>query len=185
LFGHLSNLHPAVMAIKLDGPTKEQFVWGFRIGFITFALGGEINHQEVYQAMEKKAMGAIRSSISNGSHLAQSIILRALNSPDYAKEKREKLEILKRRALKAQSVVKKQEFKRLWDVYPFNSGYFMCLKLKNVEAEPLRLHLLERYGVGTIAMDKWDLRITFSSVEEENIEELFHIIAQGVKDLEK
>jgi DNA-binding transcriptional MocR family regulator len=34
-------------------------------------------------------------------------------------------------------------------------------------------------------MDKWDLRITFSSVEEENIEELFTIISQGVKDLEK
>jgi hypothetical protein len=61
----------------------------------------------------------------------------------------------------------------------------MCLKLKNVEAEPLRVHLLERYGVGTIAMDKWDLRITFSSIEEENIEDLFTIIAQGVKDLEK
>ncbi|HPD60907.1 MAG TPA: hypothetical protein PKV48_04000, partial [Thermodesulfobacteriota bacterium] len=66
-----------------------------------------------------------------------------------------------------------------------NSGYFMCLKLKSVEAEPLRMHLLERYGVGTIAWDKYNLRITFSSIEEENIEELFTIIAQGVKDLEK
>jgi len=185
LFGLLANLHPSVMAVKLDGPTKEQFVWGFRIGFITFAIGGESDHQAIYQALERKAMGSIRSSISNCSHLAQSIILRALNSPEYKEEKKEKLEILKRRALKAQEVLKKKEFKRLWEVYPFNSGYFMCLKLKNVEAEPLRLHLLERYGVGTIAMNKWDLRITFSSVEEENIEELFHIIAQGAKDLEK
>ena len=61
----------------------------------------------------------------------------------------------------------------------------MCLRLKNVEAEPLREHLLEKYGVGTISMDKSDLRITFSSIEEENIEDLFDTIAQGVKDLEK
>jgi hypothetical protein len=33
-------------------------------------------------------------------------------------------------------------------------------------------------------MDTWDLRITFSSIEEEHIEDLFTIIAQGVKDLE-
>ena len=185
LFGHLANLHPNILAVKLDGPTKEQFVWGFRVGFITFAVGGGIVHQDVYNALEKKTMGAIRSSISNCSHLAQSIICRALDSPTYGEEKAEKLEILKKRALKVQEVLKKKEFKRLWEAYPFNSGYFMCLKLKNVEAEPLRVHLLDRYGVGTIAMDTWDLRITFSSVEEENIEELFTIIAQGVKDLEK
>ena len=185
LFGHLSNLHPSILAVKLDGPTKEQFVWGFRVGFITFAVGGGIVHQDVYNALERKAMGAIRSSISTCSHLAQSIICRALDSPTYGEEKAEKLEILKKRALKVQEVLKKKEFKRLWEAYPFNSGYFMCLKLKNVEAEPLRVHLLDRYGVGTIAIDTWDLRITFSSVEEENIEELFTIIAQGVKDLEK
>jgi Aspartate/tyrosine/aromatic aminotransferase len=184
LFGHFVNLHPNIIAVKLDGPTKEQFVWGFRLGFITFGVGGDGSFADVYNALEKKTMGAIRSSISNCSHLAQSIVCRALDSPTYGEEKAEKLEILKKRALKVQEVLKKKEFKRLWEVYPFNSGYFMCLKLKNVEAEPLRVHLLERYGVGTIAMDTWDLRITFSSVEEENIEELFTIIAQGVKDLE-
>ena len=185
LFGHLANLHPNIVAVKLDGPTKEQFVWGFRVGFITFGIGGQGSYEEVYDALGKKTMGAIRSGISNCSHLAQSIILKALSSENYAQEKAEKVEILKKRALKAQNILKNKEFKRLWDVYPFNSGYFLCLKLKNVEAEPLRVHLLERYGVGTIAMDQWDLRITFSSVEEEEIEDLFKIIAQGIKDLEK
>jgi len=185
LFGQLANIHPSIVAVKLDGPTKEQFVWGFRVGFITFGVGGDVAYDDVYTALEKKTMGAIRSSISNCSHLAQSIILKALNSPSYREEKAEKLEILKKRALKVQEVLKKEEFRELWEAYPFNSGYFMCLKLKNVEADALRVHLLERYGVGTIAMDKWDLRITFSSVEEQNIEDLFTIIAQAVKDLEK
>jgi len=35
LFGKLANLHPRILAVKLDGATKEEFVWGFRTGFIT------------------------------------------------------------------------------------------------------------------------------------------------------
>ena len=38
LFGYVANLHPRVLAVKLDGPTKEQFVWGFRTGFLTYGL---------------------------------------------------------------------------------------------------------------------------------------------------
>ncbi|HPD61017.1 MAG TPA: aminotransferase class I/II-fold pyridoxal phosphate-dependent enzyme, partial [Thermodesulfobacteriota bacterium] len=129
LFGHFLNLHPNIIAVKLDGPTKEQYVWGFRIGFITFGVGGDGSFADVYNALEKKAMGAIRSSISNCSHLAQSIVYKALDSPTYSEEKAEKLKVLTRRALKVQEVLKKKEFKRLWEAYPFNSGYFMCLKL--------------------------------------------------------
>ena len=36
LFGALTNLHPNMLAVKLDGATKELFVWGLRCGFITF-----------------------------------------------------------------------------------------------------------------------------------------------------
>ena len=42
LFGKLANLHPRILAIKLDGATKEEFVWGFRTGFITFADGKKL-----------------------------------------------------------------------------------------------------------------------------------------------
>ncbi len=59
----------------------------------------------------------------------------------------------------------------------------MCIKLKSVEAEPLRLHLLEKYGVGLISMGKTDLRVAFSCLEENEIPELFDIVLQGVEDL--
>ena len=39
LFGRLTNLHPNLLAVKLDGATKELFVWGLRCGFITFGPG--------------------------------------------------------------------------------------------------------------------------------------------------
>ena len=60
----------------------------------------------------------------------------------------------------------------------------MCLRLKTVDAEELRLHLLNRYGVGIISLGKTDIRVAFSCVEEENIADLFDIIFQGIKDLE-
>ena len=72
-----------------------------------------------------------------------------------------------------------------WTYYPFNSGYFMCLKLNNLDAETLRLHLLDQYGVGVIASNKTDIRVAFSCVEESDIEELFELIYQGCTDLTK
>ena len=59
----------------------------------------------------------------------------------------------------------------------------MCIKLKGVKAEALRLHLLEQYGVGVIALGEGDVRIAFSCVEEEELKYLFDLIYQGVHDL--
>ena len=60
----------------------------------------------------------------------------------------------------------------------------MCLGLKTVDAEQLRLHILNNYGVGVISLGKRDVRVAFSCVEEKDIPELFDIIYQGVKDIE-
>ena len=56
-----------------------------------------------------------------------------------------------------------------FDAYPFNSGYFVCLKLKNIKAEVLRQKLLANQGIGTIAISEYALRLAFSSVEKEDI----------------
>ena len=59
----------------------------------------------------------------------------------------------------------------------------MCLRIKNVDSEKLRMHLLENYGVGTISVTPTDLRIAFSCLEVDQIQELFDILYQGCKDL--
>ena len=59
----------------------------------------------------------------------------------------------------------------------------MCLKLKGVQAEALRTHLLDQYGVGIISLGDSDVRIAFSCVEEQKLEQLFDLIYQGFKDL--
>jgi hypothetical protein len=61
----------------------------------------------------------------------------------------------------------------------------MCLQLKTVEAEPLRVHLLDKYGVGLISLGQKDLRVAFSCIDENQVQELFDTILQGVRDLEK
>jgi hypothetical protein len=111
--------------------------------------------------------------------------LHALNSPEFQAQKQEKFDIMKGRANRVKHVLDSGKFDDAWGYYPFNSGYFMCLKLKTVDAEALRSHLIEQYGVGTIALGETDLRVAFSCIEEDEIEELFDLIYSGVKDLEK
>lgn len=179
LFGQLASVHPRVLAVKVDGATKEEYVWGFRVGFITYSDKSEA----LLAALEQKTMGIIRATISSGPHPSQTFVLRALNSPEFAAQKEEKFRIMKGRANKVKEVLDKGAYSDAWDYYPFNSGYFMCLKLKTVDAEKLRVHLLDKYGVGTIALGTTDLRVAFSCIEEANVEELFSLIYQGVKDL--
>lgn len=180
LFGALSDLHPRVLAVKVDGATKEEYVWGFRVGFITYAGSSDA----MLNALEQKTVGIIRATISSGAHPSQTFVLHALNSPEFAAQKQEKFEIMKGRANRVKELLDSGSMSDAWDYYPFNSGYFMCLKLKTVDAETLRVHLLDNYGVGTIALGETDLRVAFSCIEESGIDELFQLIYKGVKDLE-
>ena len=184
LFASLCDRHPRLLAIKLDGATKENFVWGLRIGFITYGCRLNGDPLPVYDALERKTAGCIRGSISNASHLGQTIVLKSMQGDNFTAEKKEKFEILQNRARCVKKVLSDSKYKEAWEVYPFNSGYFMCIRLKTVNAETLRLHLLEKYGVGLISIGEKDLRIAFSCLEDSEIPELFNIILQGIQDIE-
>ncbi|MGG1879998.1 aminotransferase class I/II-fold pyridoxal phosphate-dependent enzyme [Paenibacillus cisolokensis] len=181
LFGRLADLHPRVLAVKVDGATKEEFVWGFRVGFITYAS----ENKDVLDALEQKTLGIIRATISSGPHPSQTFVLDALKAPGFKEQKEEKLQIMKGRANKVKDILDSGKYSEAWDYYPFNSGYFMCLKLKTVKAEALRSHLIHEYGIGTIALGEHDLRIAFSCIEEPYLEDLFELIHQGVQDLQQ
>jgi aspartate/methionine/tyrosine aminotransferase len=181
LFGKLAVRHPNLLAVKVDGATKEEYVWGFRVGFVTYAA----ENASVLSALEQKTMGIIRATISSGPHPSQTFVLRTLQDPNFDAEKQQKFDIMKGRANKTKAILDSGKFDEVWEYYPFNSGYFMCLKLKTVEAEALRVHLLDTYGVGTIALGTTDLRVAFSCIEESDLDELFGLIYQGVQDLTK
>ncbi|RLC27353.1 MAG: hypothetical protein DRH56_02900 [Deltaproteobacteria bacterium] len=184
IFGRLAGRDPRLLAVKLDGATKENFVWGLRVGFVTYSATLEGDPAPFYQALEKKTAGAVRGSISNASHLSQELVLKSMGSEAYRAEKKEKFEIMFERAREVKQVLADPKYDEAWEAYPFNSGYFMCLRLKTVAAEPLRVHLLDKYGVGLISLGEHDLRVAFSCLEKEDTRELFDTVLRGVKDLE-
>jgi len=184
LFCLLCDRNERLLAIKLDGATKENFVWGLRVGFITYGIPVAGDPAAVFDALERKTAGCIRGTISNAANLSQAMVLRAFDQPAFKAEKDEKAAILARRAAAVKKALADPKYGAAWDVYPFNSGYFMCLKLKTVGAEALRVHLLNHYGIGLIALGEHNLRVAFSCLEEQEIPVLFELVWQAVKDLE-
>jgi aspartate/methionine/tyrosine aminotransferase len=183
IFARIIGCDPRLLAVKLDGATKEDFVWGLRVGFVTYGATLHNNHEKVYDALERKTAGAVRGSISNVSHIGQELVLKSMLSKDYDAEKGEKFRIMEARAKEVKRVLSDPKYHEAWDIYPFNSGYFMCLKLKTVDAEALRVHLLNEYGVGLIALGETDLRVAFSCIEKDDIQDLFDMVLKGVNDL--
>lgn len=172
LFAEFADLHENVLAVKIDGPTKEDFVWGFRTGFLTF--GGKGLTQEHYEALEKKLMGLIRSSVSCSSTPSQSIALRAFADPAIDIQKKNFRKILEDRYLEVKKFTSSHTSKNL-EALPFNSGYFMSFRTK-VDAEQLRQKILHEKQIGTVAIDAATLRVAFSSLEKEQIETVYSAI---------
>lgn len=169
LFAKFASLSPNVLAVKIDGPTKEDYVWGFRTGFMTFACKGMTAAQ--YEALVKKLMGAIRSSVSSSSGAAQHILLKASQAPGYAENKARLRELMHGRYKAVRAALSGLSSARL-KPRPFNSGYFMCFECVGIGAEALRQRLLGE-GIGTIALDEKTLRVAFSSVDTDKIADCY------------
>ncbi len=183
LFSRLANLHPNLLAVKLDGATKELFVWGLRCGFVTFGPGKTDGAVAACEVLDAKVRGLIRAGVSNVPHLSQTLVQDALESPGIAAERQAKSDLLRARATRVYEVARAPRFNESWRVYPFNSGYFMLIEVKGVDAERLRIHLLDKHGVGLIATAKHDLRIAFSSLEADDVEALFEVVHQAIQEL--
>jgi aspartate/methionine/tyrosine aminotransferase len=182
LFAQLSQLHENLLAVKVDGMTKEEYAWGFRVGFITFGIKN--GSKELYKALEAKTAGAIRGNISNASHPSQSLFLNALKSETHDKEKEVNKAKMKERYLKVKDVLKTHpEYQKYFEELPFNSGYFMCVRIKNLDADKVWQLLLNKYSTGVICYgDKGLFRIAFASTPVNKIEKLFNNIYSACKE---
>ncbi len=180
LFALLSDAHENIFTVKGDAATKEEMVWGFRVGFITFNSKG-LTHAH-YEALVKKTMGAIRGNVSSCSKPAQSILLSAIQSKTYLEEKRAGIEKMRVRYNLLNKTLRAYEGNEYLVPLPFNSGYFMAFTCKG-DAEELRLYLLEKYEVGTISIKNKYLRLAFSSTDIEDIEDLLKIVYQAASEI--
>jgi len=176
----LADLHENILAVKVDGITKENFAWGFRVGFLTYA--SKNLSSDCLTGLTTKTSGAIRASISNSNKMAQSLVLKSFATSTYQSEKDAGFIILKERYLKVRELVKSFDSDSPLKALPFNSGYFMTF-LYSGDSEKLRVHLLDEYGIGTISIQGKYLRIAYSSVELENLEELYTLIDKAAKEI--
>ena len=171
IFSDLCNLHENVLAVKVDGATKEDYVWGFRVGFMTYGIKG--GGSDLYSALEAKTAGAIRGNISNAANISQSLLLAAFNSEEYAEQKKAKYKIMKTRYDAVKTALNEEKYKEYFSALPFNSGYFMCIRLKQgLNADEIRKLLIEKYSIGTIALGDI-LRLAYSAVAANDVASMF------------
>jgi aspartate/methionine/tyrosine aminotransferase len=181
MFVDLCNAHPNLLAVKIDGATKEDYVWGFRVGFLTYGVADST--PALYEALEAKTGGAIRGNISNASNPAQSLLVRSWTSGTYTAEKRQKYELLRRRYRAVREILDAHpEYAGQFVPLPFNSGYFMCVRPTHVDAEALRRKLLVDYSTGTINFNGV-LRIAFSATPTGKLSQLFENIYRAAGEL--
>jgi len=182
VFAHVAGIHENVLAVKIDGATKEDYVWGFRVGFVTYA--GKDLDEEVYTMLEEKTAGGIRASVSSAPHISQSLLLETYNHPDYAKDKQDKFILLQSRYNEVKNVLNKNgdRYAEYFKPLPYNSGYFMCVALADgLDGDKIRKLLIEKYKTGTIYI-RGVIRLAYSAVALDNIEQLFENLYQACKE---
>jgi len=180
IFCPLSQLHENVLAVKIDGATKEDYVWGFRVGFVTYGIKG--GDAALYGALESKTAGAIRGSISNAANISQSLLLAAFNSAEYADQKVAKYNIMKKRYDAVKASLSDEKYKEYFTAIPYNSGYFMCIQLaEGLEGEKIRKLLIDKYSIGVISLNNV-LRIAYSAVAANDVSEMFEGIYNACKE---
>jgi len=174
MFSLLADLHERILAVKIDGPIKEDYVWGLRTAFVTFGSRGL--GQEHYNALVTKMMGAVRSSVSCVNTPAQYIVIKALEDSRTPKEKAGFQDLMQNRYNEVKKFISQNPEHTALKPHPFNSGYFMSFQCKGVSAEALRKELLSRHGIGVISLGEQCLRVAYSSLEADQISEVFRTI---------
>jgi aspartate/methionine/tyrosine aminotransferase len=181
IFVDLADAHSNLLAVKIDGATKEDYVWGFRVGFLTYGVKG--GTPALYEALEAKTGGAIRGNISNAPNPAQAALVRAWTSGEYDAEKAGKYRLLRTRYETVREVFRAHpEYAEEFVPLPFNSGYFMCVRPTRVDAEALRKTLLADYSTGTINFNGV-LRIAFSATPTAKLPVLFDNMYRAPRQL--
>ncbi|HJP18250.1 MAG TPA: aminotransferase class I/II-fold pyridoxal phosphate-dependent enzyme, partial [Nitrospinota bacterium] len=189
IFSHLAGLGKDILAVKVDGITKELLFWGGRLGMITFAIPPYFGDKGKIEAeLENKFVGLVRATISNSTKVIQEGVASIVSEPDKFLQERES--IISAIGKKANALKEELKKNSSPDIIPdpFNSGFFAFLNVKDVSAEKLADHLLKKYKIGVIPVEKKKeningLRVTFSSLSVEEIPRLVAGINNAVADL--
>jgi aspartate/methionine/tyrosine aminotransferase len=179
IFWDLAGAHPNLLAVKVDGATKEFAFFGGRVGFLTFGLAPD---SPAAVALEDKVKGLIRSTIGSPVALSQVVLLQALRDPDIEA----RIAAIRDQLYGRYRVVKDalaQVDPDLLTVLTLNSGCFALLEIPSaidISAEEVRLRLLRDESTGVIAVPPRWLRLAFCSVKRADLPEIVARIERTV-----
>ena len=196
MFYDLHQLDENVIPIKLDGVTKELLMYGARIGFLTFGLKpswtkNDEELEDLKTEINNKSEGLNRATISSCNHFYQSITQKMFKEKGIEKflSSREKVfNLLKKRYEKINSELVKIDDPDI-SIDPNSGGFFLFLNLnpKKIKATEFGDHLLRKYKVGVIPIEKLDegingIRIAYCSIDLSNISEVVKRINLALND---
>lgn len=196
IFYELMELEEDVIPVKLDGISKELLAYGGRVGFITIGLKSTWieNEEQLTQLkaeLDNKLEGMNRSSISNTNHFYQAVALKMFEENGFEEivQAREKV----RKLLESRYVLINKELNTITDnsisIDPNSGGFFLFINIdpKKVDATQFADHLLKKYKVGVIPIQKPDLningiRIAYCSIDISKIPKMIELIRQAFND---
>ena len=196
IFYDLHDLEEDIIPIKIDGITKEFLMYGGRIGFVTIGLKPNwVNSEEELYILKteinNKLSGLIRTTISNSNHFYQSLIINLFKDvgTDGLIKKRDKVKaLLKVRYEKINDELRKIKSSDI-SVDPNAGGFFVFVNLnpKKFRANDFADHLLKKYKVGVIPIEKPNdningIRIAYCSIDLTQITEFVNRIKLALVD---
>jgi aspartate/methionine/tyrosine aminotransferase len=182
LFWELAGAHPNLVAVKVDGATKELSFFGGRVGFLTFALDPE---SDAARALESKLGQLVLSGIGAPVAASQVVMLQALRDEGVERDIEAVRLLLEGRYRALQGALATVDPKLL-TVLPFNSGCFALVEIPEalgIDSEVARRHLLARHDTGLISIAPRYLRIAHCSVDAEALPELVRRLETGIREL--
>lgn len=196
IFYGLHQLEEDIIPIKLDGITKELLLYGGRIGFVTIGLKPNwvTNNDELEilkNEINNKLEGINRSTVSNCNHFYQAITQKIFkeNSMEQILETRNKVkDLLNERYKKINSELAEINNPNI-SVDPNAGGFFLFVNLNpdKIKATDFADHLLKKYKVGVIPIEKLDkdingIRIAYCSIDLGKIPEFIKRIQLALED---
>lgn len=184
-FWDLAGRHPNLIAVKVDGTTKELSYFGGRVGFLSFGIAADSPAAEV---LENKVKCLVRAGVGSPVSTGQVLAVQALQAPDLEAQVAEVHDLLGRR-FRALAAAFSALDRDLLRPLPMNSGCFGLAELgprareHGVTAEAIRQHLLAHEDTGVVAIGDDYVRVAFCSVDEEALAELVHRLERGVAEL--
>ena len=196
IFYALHELEEDVIPIKLDGITKEMLLYGGRIGFITIGLKPHwVKDEEeltvLKSELDNKLSGLVRTTISNSNHFYQALVIKLFKDVGMEEiiQKRDKIKsLLKDRYDKINEELRKIDNSNI-SVDPNAGGFFVFVNLNpnKISANQFADHLLKKYKVGVIPIEKHNdningIRIAYCSIDLIKIPEFVNRINLALND---